>query len=131
MKSSARNQVKRIQYSRKEKILEVSFSDGCLYELSAEFLRVHSPSAEVRGHGSGQEILQSGKSGVQIDAIEKIGHYAVQIIFDDGHDSGLFSWSYLRELGEHKDALWKAYLEKLAVEGKSRDPEIQVLNFYP
>lgn len=88
--------------------------------LSYEFLRVHSPSAEVRGHGPGQEILQVGKENVRILNIEPVGHYALKITFDDGHDSGLFSWDYLRELCEQKDTLWQSYLDKLNAAGERR-----------
>ena len=99
--------------------------------LDAEFLRVFSPSAEVRGHGPGQEVLQAGKSAVTISAIEPVGHYAVQLVFDDGHDSGLYSWSYLRELIEARENLWQNYLERLARAGLSREPDVQVLMFQP
>ena len=90
--------VDRIHYSRNQRTLDLSFSDGLTGSLSAEFLRVFSPSAEVRGHGPGQEVLQAGKSDVQITAINSVGHYAIQLVFDDGHDSGLYSWSYLHDL---------------------------------
>ena len=121
----------KLHYARGRRTLEVGFEDGMTSELSAEFLRVHSPSAEVRGHGPGQETLQSGKSRVSITAIEPVGHYAVQLLFDDGHDSGLFSWRYLRELGEQQASLWQTYLDKLSEAGQSRDPEVQVLHFQP
>ncbi|MEY2909783.1 MAG: hypothetical protein RLZZ602_2306, partial [Pseudomonadota bacterium] len=96
-----------------------------------EFLRVHSPSAEVRGHGPGQETLQTGKCDVQVSAINPVGHYAIQLVFDDGHDSGLFSWDYLRELCSKQEELWQSYLDQLAAAGASRDSDIQVLNFTP
>ena len=120
-----------LHYSRSRRRLELSFGDGADFELSAEFLRVFSPSAEVRGHGPGQETLQTGKSSVGISAINPVGHYAVQITFDDGHDSGLYSWRYLRDLAEHQDQYWQRYLQLLSAEGKSRNPEIQVLHFEP
>lgn len=123
--------VSRIHYSSKRRELDIEFSDGVAAALTAEFLRVFSPSAEVRGHGPGQEVLQTGKSAVQIKAIQPVGHYAVQLVFDDGHDSGLYSWSYLRELTDKHAELWRSYLRRLAATGQSRDPDIQVLHFEP
>ena len=120
-----------IKLHQKSRSLEISFSDGAHFNLPCEYLRVYSPSAEVQGHGPGQETLQTGKSSVGISAINPIGHYAVQITFDDGHDSGLYSWRYLRDLAEHQDQYWQRYLQQLSAEGKSRDPEIQVLHFEP
>ena len=107
------HQVTYLHYSRSKRLLELTFSDGADYQLSAEFLRVFSPSAEVRGHGLGQEVLQTGKSSVAIAGIEPVGHYAVQITFDDGHDSGLYSWRYLRDLAERQDHYWHQYLQQL------------------
>ena len=104
------------------RLLEVAFSDGKVTQLPCEFLRVYSPSAEVRGHGTGQEILQTGKREVQITAIEPVGTYAVRLVFSDGHDTGLYSWDYLYDLGANRDAMWKAYLERLAKAGVSREP---------
>jgi DUF971 family protein len=101
--------------------LEVAFSDGQRFEFSFEFLRVHSPSAEVRGHGPGQEVLQTGKRGVEITAVEPVGNYAVQPTFSDGHASGIYSWDYLHDLGMRQDELWRDYLERLAAAGASRD----------
>jgi len=121
----------RINYARSRRVLELEFADGISGELSAEFLRVHSPSAEVRGHGPGQETLQTGKRDVQVSAINPVGHYAIQLVFDDGHDSGLFSWDYLRELCSKQVELWQSYLDQLAAAGASRDSDIQVLNFTP
>jgi len=121
----------RINYARSRRVLELEFADGNSGELSAEFLRVHSPSAEVRGHGPGQETLQTGKRDVQVSAINPVGHYAIQLVFDDGHDSGLFSWDYLRELCSKQVELWQSYLDQLAAAGASRDSDIQVLNFTP
>ena len=123
--------VTRINYARSRRVLELEFADGNSGELSAEFLRVHSPSAEVRGHGPGQETLQTGKRDVQVSAINPVGHYAIQLVFDDGHDSGLFSWDYLRELCSKQEKLWQSYLDQLAAAGASRDSDIQVLNFTP
>jgi DUF971 family protein len=108
---------------RASRVLEVTFADGQSYNLSCEFLRVFSPSAEVRGHGPGQEVLQTGKRDVEITAVEPVGSYAVKLVFSDGHDTGLYSWSYLYELGRDRDALWQGYLTRLAEAGASRDPE--------
>ena len=101
--------------------MEIGFSDGRSFKLPYEFLRVHSPSAEVRGHGAGQEVLQTGKRLVEIHSLEPVGSYAVQPTFSDGHGTGIFSWDYLYELGEHQEQLWTEYLEKLAAAGASRD----------
>lgn len=110
-----------INYDRAEKCLTLVWPDQNEDTFSAEFLRVHSPSAEVRGHGIGQEVLQTGKRNVAITGLEQTGRYALKIIFDDGHDSGLFDWNYLRALGENKDQRWQAYLDKLTAAGQSRD----------
>ena len=101
-------------------VLEVVFNDGSVFHLPYEFLRVYSPSAEVRGHGHGQETLQVGKQGVSIASIEPVGSYAVQPTFSDGHDSGIYSWDYLYEIGKNQDMLWARYLERLADAGASR-----------
>ena len=103
-----------IRLRRQSRLLEVSFDDGSRYELPFEFLRVHSPSAEVKGHGPGQETLVLGKQDVGIRAVEPVGQYAVRLVFDDGHDSGLYSWKYLFELGRERDALWQRYLDRVA-----------------
>ena len=102
-------------------ILTVRFDNDEAYELAAEYLRVESPSAEVQGHGPIERTFVPGKRHVRIAALEPVGHYAVRIIFDDGHDSGLFTWSYLRELGREHDEKWPAYLEGLAALGLKRD----------
>jgi DUF971 family protein len=102
--------------------LEIAFSDGSRYRLPYEFLRVHSPSAEVRGHGPGQEVLQIGKQGVNVLDVEPVGSYAIKIKFDDGHDSGLYTWEYLQHLGKHQDALWQEYLRRLEAANESRQP---------
>jgi len=102
--------------------LELTFDDGAHGLLSCEFLRVFSPSAEVRGHGAGQEVLQTGKEEVNIDAIEPVGNYAVRLIFSDGHDTGLYSWDYLHELIRNQASLWQTYLDKLAAAGLTRNP---------
>ena len=107
--------------------LLITFSDSQEYSLPAEFLRVHSPSAEVRGHGEGNETLQYGKRNITIASLEQAGNYALQIIFSDGHDSGIYSWEYLRKLAENQEAMWSVYLEKLHNAGLSRDSESQVI----
>jgi DUF971 family protein len=96
------------------RVLDLAFDDGSHFELPFEFLRVYSPSAEVRGHGPGQETLQLGKHSIGINKIEPIGHYAIRIVFDDGHDSGIYSWTYLHELGREQHTLWQRYLDRLA-----------------
>jgi DUF971 family protein len=103
-----------IRLHRKSRVLEVSWEDGTSFDLPCEYLRVFSPSAEVQGHGPGQAVLLIGKEKVSIRAIEPVGHYAVKLIFDDGHDSGLFSWSYLHWLGANYAENWATYLERLA-----------------
>ena len=111
-----------IKLHQTSRVLEIAYSDGRAFKLPYEFLRVYSPSAEVRGHGPGQETLQVGKRDVTIAEVEPVGHYAIQPRFSDGHDSGIFSWDYLYELGCEQDALWERYLAKLAAAGASRDP---------
>ncbi len=101
--------------------LEVAFANGKSFMLPAEFLRVHSPSAEVRGHGPGQEVLQTGKKNVKILAIEPVGQYAIQLKFSDGHDTGIYSWDLLYDYGVKQDAMWQRYLERLNEAGASRD----------
>ena len=103
-----------IRARSQSRLLVVSFADGRSFELPFEYLRTHSPSAEVKGHGPGQETLVLGKENVGIKAIEQVGQYAVRLVFDDGHDSGLFSWRYLRELGEEQAANWAKYLARVA-----------------
>ena len=109
-----------INFHKVSRILEISFEDGSRFELPTEYLRVYSPSAEVQGHGPGQEVLQVGKEDVNIDRIEPIGHYAVKLAFDDNHDSGLYSWDYLYQLGAHYEVKWQAYLDRLAESGYNR-----------
>ena len=108
----------------------LSYASGDRFSLSSEFLRVHSPSAEVRGHGAGQETLQTGKLKVNITELIPVGNYALQLVFSDGHDSGIFSWTYLRELCDQQDELWKRYLQKLDENKASRDPDEQVVKFF-
>ncbi|WP_346838144.1 DUF971 domain-containing protein [Microbulbifer sp. SAOS-129_SWC] len=113
---------KKIRLNRADKSLQIVFADGD-YTLSAEYLRVYSPSAEVRGHGAGEGVLVSGKQGVGIERLETAGRYALKIVFDDGHDSGLYTWDYLRELAQNRDANWRNYLDRLQRAGKGRDPD--------
>jgi DUF971 family protein len=110
-----------ITLHQKSRVLEIAFTDGRTFRLPYEFLRVYSPSAEVRGHGPGQEVLQVGKRNVDIRSLEPVGSYAVQPQFSDGHATGIYSWEYLYELGENQDELWKQYLEKLAQAGAKRE----------
>ena len=111
-----------ITLHQKSRVLEIAFSDGKTFRLPYEFLRVYSPSAEVRGHGPGQEVLQTGKRNVEIRSVEPVGSYAIQPTFSDGHATGIYSWDYLYELGESQDARWQQYLEQLKAAGASRDP---------
>jgi DUF971 family protein len=110
-----------ITLHQKSRVLEIAFADGRSFRLPYEFLRVYSPSAEVRGHGPGQEVLQTGKRQVEIRALEPVGSYAVQPAFSDGHSTGIFSWDYLYELGENQETLWAEYLSKLQKAGAARD----------
>lgn len=110
-----------INLHKKSRLLSIVFDDGCRFDLSCEFLRVHSPSAEVKGHGPGQEILQTNKENVNIEGIEPVGNYAVKLNFDDGHNSGIFSWDYLYDLGKHHDDYWEKYLQALSNAGYTRD----------
>ena len=116
-----------IELHRQSKTLELHWPDGGRYTLSCEYLRVYSPSAEVRGHGPGQETLQTGKINVTITAIKPVGNYALQLTFSDGHDTGLYSWSYLHELCVNQQAWWDDYLRRLHEAGANRDPEVQVV----
>lgn len=109
-----------INLHQKSRVLEVSFDDGAHFKLPCEYLRVHSPSAEVRGHGPGQEVLQVGKEQVNISAIDPVGSYAVRLHFDDGHNTGLYSWSYLYELGTRYEDNWRDYLARLQQAGVTR-----------
>lgn len=103
------------------RVLEIAFDDGARFRLPFEFLRVHSPSAEVKGHGRGQETLQVGKRDVTIDSLQPVGHYALQLAFSDGHESGIYSWDYLYELGANQERMWAEYLAQLDEAGASRD----------
>ena len=112
-----------IKLHQTSRAMELSFADGTRFRLPYEFLRVYSPSAEVRGHGPGQETLQIGKRDVTIAELEPVGHYAVRPKFSDGHDTGIYSWDYLYDLGERQEELWQRYLARLAAAGASRDPD--------
>ena len=113
-----------IRLHQASKLLEIKFDNNTECMLSCEFLRVYSPSAEVRGHGAGQETLQLGKELVNISAIEPIGNYAVKLVFDDGHDTGLYSWDYLYYLGQNYEAMWQDYIAKLEMAGHKRQDTI-------
>lgn len=119
----------KIQFHKQSQELTLVFSETFAPRLSAEFLRVHSPSAEVKGHGPNQAVLQIGKRDVKINQLEPAGNYALKIFFDDGHETGLFTWDYLAELGRNQDALWQSYLDKLAAAGQSRDKDTQIVRF--
>ena len=110
-----------ITLHQQTKALEIAFDDGARFKFPFEFLRVFSPSAEVRGHGPGQETLQEGKRDVILTDIEPAGSYAMKLTFNDGHDSGLYTWEYIRELGQYQDAMWHDYLTKLEEAGGSRE----------
>ena len=110
-----------IKLHQVSRVLEVTFDDGKQYRLPCEYLRVFSPSAEVRGHGPGQEVLQVGKREVNVSAVEPVGVYAVKLAFSDGHDTGIYSWDYLYELGQKQESNWKTYLARLETAGKGRD----------
>ena len=109
-----------IKLHQQSKLMEISFADGKIFKFSYEFLRVHSPSAEVRGHSPGQEILQTGKQNININHIEPVGSYAVQLDFSDGHNSGLYSWDLLYRYGLNQDKMWQQYLQKMDEAGASR-----------
>jgi DUF971 family protein len=123
-----------IKLHKKSAMLELVYADEACNTFSAEFLRVHSPSAEVRGHGKGQEILQTGKRHVKIVNLEPVGNYAIKLSFSDGHDTGIYSWTYLQELAGEHDALWHHYLMKLDSAKASREPlpeGTRVINITP
>jgi len=120
---------KKIELKKKSRQLLLHYDDG-QFSLSAEFLRVHSPSAEVRGHHPSQAVLQHGKKNVAISSIGSTGNYALQINFDDQHCSGIYSWQYLRELCDNHDDYWQRYLQQLREENKSRDPDIEVVRLF-
>lgn len=119
-----------IKLHKKTAVLELRYEDGGLYSLPAELLRVYSPSAEVRGHGPGQEVLQTGKKHVKITNVEPVGHYGVKLHFDDGHNTGIYTWEYLRELALTQPEKWQVYLQRLKAAGASREslpPDTQIV----
>ena len=116
-----------IKLHKKSRQLELEYAGDERYSLSCEYLRVYSPSAEVKGHGPGQEVLQTEKLNVNISNIKPVGNYALQLVFDDGHDTGLYSWPYLYELCTMQDQWWQIYLDRMTEASASRDPDVQVL----
>jgi len=114
-----------VKLHKASRTLELTYADGRSFVLPAEFLRVHSPSAEVQGHG--KPVLQTGKQNVALIGVEAAGNYALKLTFDDGHDSGLYSWEYLHELGSNQERLWQEYLDRLHAAGASRDPDVSVV----
>jgi len=112
-----------IKLHQKTRALEITFADGKTFRLPCEFLRIYSPSAEVRGHGPGQEVLQVGKKNVEITRIEPVGHYAVQFHFSDGHDTGIYSWDLLYDYGMRQDEMWRHYLKRMEEAGASRESQ--------
>ena len=112
-----------IRLHQASRVLEITYADGKSFHLPCEFLRVYSPSAEVRGHGPGQEVLQVGKKDVNITKIEPVGNYAVQLTFSDGHDTGIYSWDLLYEYGHRQEEMWRHYLKRMEQAGASREPQ--------
>jgi len=112
-----------IKLHQASRVLEIAYADGRIFKLPCEFLRVYSPSAEVRGHGPGQEVLQIGKKDVAITKVEPVGNYAVQLTFSDGHDTGIYSWDLLYEYGARQDEMWQHYLKRMDEAGASREPQ--------
>lgn len=119
----------KIQFHRQSQQLSIVFSEDFAPCFTAEFLRVHSPSAEVKGHGPNQAVLQVGKRGVKIEKLEPAGNYALKIYFDDGHNTGLYTWEYLAELGRNQETLWSNYLKALEKAGQSRDKDTSIVRF--
>jgi DUF971 family protein len=111
-----------IRLRKKSRLLAITFDDGTSFDLPFEYLRVFSPSAEVKGHGPGQEVLQVDKQNVEIVAVEPVGHYAVRLVFDDGHNTGLYTWKYLHELGSNQSTNWQSYLDRLKAAGYAGRP---------
>lgn len=120
-----------LRLRKKSRVLEVEYPDGMQYSLSWEYLRVYSPSAEVRGHHPSQAVLQTGKKNIGVEEVRPVGHYAIQIVFDDGHDSGLYAWDYLHALCTEQETRWADYLAELEAAGAGRDPDVSVVNFTP
>lgn len=119
-----------VELHKRSKQLELSYEDQQNTKLDAEYLRVYSPSAEVRGHHPDQAVLQAGKKNVGISSITVVGNYALQISFDDEHNSGIYSWDYLRELCDKREEYWQHYLNRLIEQGKNRDPEVEVVSLF-
>lgn len=117
-----------IKLRRQSRLLELTYADCTRLELPCEYLRVFSPSAEVRGHGLAEPLLVPGKREVNISRIEPVGHYAVRLVFDDGHDTGLYTWEFLREMGAHHESNWARYLERMTAHGMSRDRDVVALS---
>lgn len=115
-----------IKLHQQSRVMEVAFNDDSRFTMPFEYLRVFSPSAEVRGHGPGQEVLQVGKKNIEIKNIEPVGQYAVVLVFSDGHDSGIYSWDYLYDLGAKKEFYWNSYLRRMDEAGASREPKTVV-----
>lgn len=111
-----------VRLQKAERRLTVTFDDGTAFDYPAEYLRVESPSAEVKGHGPGQQVIVAGRANVGIRSLEPIGNYAIRIVFDDGHDTGIYSWRYLYEIGADRERIWNAYLAALAERGLKREP---------
>ena len=120
-----------LRLRRKSRVLEVGYADGATYALPFEYLRTHSPSAEVRGHGAGELLLVPGKRNVAIERVEPVGSYAVRLVFDDGHNTGLYSWDVLEDLAAHHDEYWAQYLKRLAEHGLTRDSAVTRLSALP
>lgn len=120
-----------IRLRRKSRLLEVSYADGSKHELPCEYLRVYSPSAEVRGHGGGEPMLVPGKRAVNIDKVDAVGQYAVRLVFDDGHNTGLYSWDVLADLVQHHEQYWALYLKRIEEHGLSRDSAVTRLSALP
>ena len=124
-----------IKLHKKSGLLELKYADGVAHSLPAELLRVYSPSAEVRGHGQGQEVLQTGKLHVKISSVDTIGNYAIRLHFDDGHNTGIYTWDYLHELGVNQQGMWADYMKRMLAKGASRepprDPAVQIVNIMP
>ncbi len=120
---------KTIGMHRQSREVELTYHDGMAWRISCEYLRVFSPSAEVRGHGEGQAVLQAGKIDIRAKDVEPVGNYGLKFIFEDGHDSGIYTWQYLRELCENQEQNWSDYLQQLQVAGLSRDPHESVVRF--
>ena len=120
-----------IRLRKQSRVLELEYAEGQTFALSWEFLRVHSPSAEVRGHHPSQAVLQTGKKNVAVIELKPVGHYALQIVFDDGHDTGLFAWEFLYTLCQQQTQYWESYLQSIETAGASRDPDLQVVHFQP